>query len=162
MTNVQAGFVTAIPYVVGAIGMVHWGRHSDRNCERQWHVVISFMAMVVGLALASITAGPTIMMAAVCIAGWGLFSVMPVFWTLPTAFLSGAGAAAGIATINSIGGLGGYFGPKIFGQLRDWTGTDFAGLIFLSSCAVIGAVIMLVLGQNPALERPAQTAPAAA
>ena len=81
-----------------------------------------------------------------------------MFWTLPTAFLSGAGAAAGIAAINSIGTLGGYFGPKIFGQLRDWTGTDFAGLIFLSSCAVIGAVIMLVLGHNPALERPAQTA----
>jgi ACS family tartrate transporter-like MFS transporter len=74
---------------------------------------------------------------------------------------SGAGAAAGIAAINSIGNLGGYFGPKIFKQLRDWTGTDFAGLIFLSICAVLGAVMVLVLGHNPALERPAQTAPAA-
>ena len=108
------------------------------------------------------TASSIIKMVAVCIASGGFFSVLPVFWALPTAFLSGAGAAAGIAAINSIGNLGGYFGPKIFGQLRDWTGTDFAGLIFLSSCAVIGAVIMLVLGQNPALERPAQTAPAAA
>jgi nitrate/nitrite transporter NarK len=77
---------------------------------------------------------------------------------LPTAFLSGAGAAR-IAAINSIGALGGYFGPKVFGQLRDWTGTDFAGLIFLSSCAVIGAGMMLVLGHNPTLERPAHTAP---
>jgi nitrate/nitrite transporter NarK len=162
LTNVQAGFVTAIPYVVGAIGMVHWGRHSDRNCERKWHVVIPFTAMMVGLGLASITASPTIKMAVICIAGWGFFSILPVFWTLPAAFLSGAGAAAGIAAINSIGNLGGYFGPQIFGQLRDWTGIDFAGLIFLSSCAVIGAVIMLVLGHNPALERLAQTAPAAA
>jgi ACS family tartrate transporter-like MFS transporter len=86
--------------------------------------------------------------------------ILPVFWTLPTAFLSGAGAAAGIAAINSIGALGGYFGPKIFGQLRDWTGTDFAGLTFLSSCAIVGIVIVLVLGHNPLLERPAQTAPA--
>ena len=101
-------------------------------------------------------------MAAICIASWGLWSLPPVFYTLPTAFLSGVGAAAGIAAINSIGTLGGYFGPKIFGQLRDWTGTDSAGLIFLSSCAVIGAVIMLALGHDPALERPAQTAPAAA
>jgi MFS transporter, ACS family, tartrate transporter len=162
LTNVQAGFVTTIPYVIGAIGMVHWGRHSDRNRERKWHVVMSFIALAVGLGFASITANPIVKMAAICLASWGLWSIPPVFYTLPTAFLSGAGAAAGLAAINSIGALGGYFGPKIFGQLRDWTGTDFAGLIFLSSCAVIGAVIMLVLGHNPALERPAQTAPAAA
>jgi MFS transporter, ACS family, tartrate transporter len=162
LTNVQAGFVTTIPYVIGAIGMVHWGWHSDRNRERKWHVVMSFIAVAVGLVLASITANPIAKMAAICIASWGLWSIPPVFYTLPTAFLSGAGAAAGIAAINSIGTLGGYFGPVIFGQLRDWTGTDFAGLIFLSTCAVIGAVIMLMLGHNAALERPAQTASAAA
>jgi D-galactonate transporter len=157
LTNVQAGFVTAIPYVIGSIGMVHWGRHSDRKCERKWHVVTSFVAMGVGLGLASITASPLIKMAVLCIAGWGFFTALPVFWTLPTAFLSGAGAAAGIAAINSIGNLGGYFGPQIFGQLRDWTATDFAGLIFLAVCALIGIVIVLILGHNPALEQPART-----
>jgi ACS family tartrate transporter-like MFS transporter len=141
---------------------VHWGWHSDRNRERKWHVVVSFVAMAVGLGFASIiTTSPIIKMAVICIAGWGFFAIHPAFWTLPAAFLSGAGAAAGIAAINSISNLGNYFGPKIFGQLRDWTGTDFAGMIFLSSCALIGAVVMLVLGHNPALERPAQTAPAA-
>jgi MFS family permease len=162
LTSVEAGFVTAIPYVIGAIGLVHWGRHSDRNGERKWHVVISFMAMAVGLGFASIAASPIIKMALICIAAWGIFSIFPPFWTLPTAFLSGEGAAAGVAAINSIGVLGGYFGPRIFGQLRDWTGSDFSGLIFLSSCAVIGAAIMLVLGHNPALERPTPIAPAAA
>jgi MFS transporter, ACS family, tartrate transporter len=108
---------------------------------------MSFIALAVGLGFASIIANPIVKMAAICLASWGLWSIPPVFYTLPTAFL---------------GALGRYFGPKIFGQLRDWTGTDFAGLIFLSSCAVIGAVIMLVLGHNPALERPAQIAPAAA
>jgi MFS transporter, ACS family, tartrate transporter len=162
LTNVEAGFVTAMTYVIGSIGLVRWGRHSDRNGERKWHVVISFAAMAVGLGFASIATSPIIKMAFICIAAWGIFSIFPPFWTLPTAFLSGAGAAAGIAAINSIGVLGGYFGPKIFGQLRDWTGSDFAGLIFLSSCAVIGAVVMLVLGHNPALERAAQATPAAA
>jgi nitrate/nitrite transporter NarK len=119
---------------------------------------MSFIAIAVGLGLASITDSPTIKVAVICIAGWGLFSILAVFWTLPTAFLSGAGAAAGIAAINSIGNLGGFFGPKIFGQLRDWTGTDFSGLFFLSSCAVIGAVIVLVLGHNPELERAAPAA----
>ena len=162
LTNVEAGFVTAIPYVIGAIGMVHWGWHSDRNCERKWHVVVSIVAVMVGLGLASTIDSPIIKMAVICIAGWGLFAFGPVFWALPTAFLSGAGAAAGVAAINSFGNLGGYFGPIIFGQLRDWTGTDFAGLIFLSSFALVGIVIVLLLGHNPALERGARTAPAAA
>ena len=120
-------------------------------------MVTSFVAMVAGLGLASITASPLIKIVVLCIAGWGFFTALPVFWTLPTAFLSGAGAAAGIAAINSIGNLGGYFGPQIFGQLRDWTATDFAGMIFLAVCAFIGIVIVLILGHNPALERRAQT-----
>jgi ACS family tartrate transporter-like MFS transporter len=161
LTNVQAGFATAIPYVVGIIGMIHWGSHSDRTCERKWHAVISFAAMSSGLAFAAMTASPIVKVAFLCIASWGLFSFLPVFWALPTAFLSGAGAAAGIATINSIGALGGYFGPSIFGQLRDWTGTDLAGLTFLAACPIVGIVIVLVLGHNSLLERPAETAPAA-
>jgi len=78
---------------------------------------------------------------------------LPIFWTFPTAFLSGAGAAAGIAAVNSIGNLGGYFGPQAFGLLRDYTGTDVAGLIFLAGCAVIGMLIVLLLGYNPAISR---------
>ena len=161
LTNVQAGLVTAIPYAIAMIGMVHWGSHSDRTRERKWHVVISFAAMSSGLAFAAITASPIVKMAFLCIASWGVFSYMPVFWALPTAFLSGAGAAAGIAAINSIASVGGYFGPSIFGQLRDWTGTDLAGLTFLSTCPIIGIVIVLVLGHNPLLERSAPRALAA-
>jgi MFS family permease len=158
LTNVQAGFVTAIPYVIAAIGQVHSGRRSDRACERKWHVVMSFIAVTVGLGFASMTANPIIQMVFMCIATWGLFSILPVFWTLPAAFLSGAGAAAGIAAINSMGTLGGFFGPSIFGQLRDWIGDDFVGLTFLASLPIVGIVIVLALGQN---ERPAQAAPAA-
>jgi ACS family tartrate transporter-like MFS transporter len=162
LTNVQGGLVTAIPYIIATIGMAHWGWHSDRTCERKWHAVISFAAISSGLGLAAMTASPIVEMAFLCIASWGLFSFIPVFWALPTAFLSGAGAAAGIAAINSIGTLGGYFGPSIFGQFRDWTGTDLAGLTFLSACPVVGIVMVLVLGQNSSLERPAQPPPAAA
>jgi ACS family tartrate transporter-like MFS transporter len=79
-----------------------------------------------------------------------------VFWTLPTSFLSVSGAAAGIAAVNSIGNLGGYFGPQIFGWLKDVTHGEAASLIFLAVCALIGAGIVLVLGHDPALERPAE------
>jgi MFS transporter, ACS family, tartrate transporter len=61
------------------------------------------------------------------------FAVLPVFWTLPTAFLSGTGASAGIAAINSIGNLGGFFGPKVFGLLKDYADGDVASLMFLAS-----------------------------
>src|SRR3954468_11978556 len=88
-----------------------------------------------------------------CLAGFGFFAVLPIFWTLPTAFLSGAGAAAGIAAVNSIGNLGGYFGPQAFGLLRDHTGSDLAGLVFLAGCALIGMLIVLLLAANPAIRR---------
>jgi sugar phosphate permease len=156
--NFEIGVVTALPYAVGAIGMILWGRHSDTTGERKWHTVIPFAVIVLGLGLAAVTPSPTVKMLWLCVAGFGFFSVLPVFWTLPTALLSGTAAAAGIAAVNSIGNLGGYFGPQIFGLLRDRTGTDLAGLSFLAACAVMGIVIVLVLGHNPALERAAPQA----
>jgi ACS family tartrate transporter-like MFS transporter len=152
--NVATGAVTALPYLVGAVGMLIWGRHSDRSFERKFHVVIPMGCIVVGLGLAAVTAAPTLKMLWICLAGFGFFAVLPVFWTLPTALLSGTAAAAGIAAINSIGNLGGYFGPQVFGLLRDWSGADEVGLIFLAACAIIGIIIVLVLGHDPALERP--------
>ncbi len=125
VSNVQAGFITALPYVVGAIGMVAWGRHSDKTGERVWHCVIPFAAMVVGLGLAAAIDDPIAKIAVLCVAAWGFFSILPVFWTLPTAFLSGVGAAAGIAAVNSIGNLGGYFGPQVFGYLKTATGGGY-------------------------------------
>ena len=111
--------------------------------------------MLVGLGLAAMIADPTLKMLAICIAAWGFFSILPVFWTLPTAFLSGAGAAAGIAAVNSIGNLGGYFGPQVFGFLKDQTGGTTASLIFLACSAAVGIVLVYALGHNPALEKPA-------
>jgi ACS family tartrate transporter-like MFS transporter len=151
--NVEIGLITALPYAVGAIGMILWSRHSDATGERKWHAVIPLVIIVIGLVLAAITPGPAMKMFFLCIAGFGFFSVLPIFWTLPTAYLSGTAAAAGIAAVNSIGNLGGFFGPKVFGSLKDQTGGDFASLMFLAACAVVGAIIVLVIGHNPAMER---------
>ena len=133
--------------------MILWGRSSDRTGERKWHTIIPFLAMVVGLLLAAAMPSPALEMACLCIAGFGFFAVLPVFWTLPAALLSGTGAAAGIAAVNSIGNLGGYFGPQVFGFLKDRTSSDVAGLVFLSACALVGAAIVLTLGHDPSLER---------
>jgi MFS transporter, ACS family, tartrate transporter len=158
LTNLDVGFITSLPYVVGALGMIIWSRHSDSTGERKWHTIIPLGVIVVGLALAAVVLTPTLKIVFLCVSALGLFSVLPVFWTLPTAFLSGAAAAAGIAAVNSIGNLGGYFGPKVFGWLKDSTGSDYAGLMFLAGCAIMGAVIMLAFGHDPAIGRPTSQA----
>ena len=153
LTSFEVGLVTALPYAVGGAGLLLWGRSSDRTGERKWHTVIPLMAIVVGLLMASTVSDPAWKMACLCVAGFGFFAVYPSFWALPTALLSGQGAAAGIAAVNSIGNLGGYFGPQMFGLLKDRTGSETAGLVFFSACALIGAGLVLWLGHDPALER---------
>jgi MFS family permease len=86
VSNVAAGFVTAVPYLVGAVGMIVWGLHSGRTGERKWHAVIAFLFIIVGLGLASTADDPTIKMLFLCVAGFGFFAVLPIFWTLPTTF----------------------------------------------------------------------------
>jgi nitrate/nitrite transporter NarK len=109
--------------------------------------------MIVGLSSAAVADGLQLKMLALCVAARGFFSILPIFWTLPTAFLSGAGAAAGIAAVNSIGNLGGYFGPQVFGILKTTTQGDAAGLVFLATVAAAGAILVWSLGHNPELEK---------
>ncbi|CCE01294.1 MFS transporter [Bradyrhizobium sp. STM 3809] len=145
--------VSAAPYLVGVIGMVWWGRRSDQQAERTYHAAIPLFIASAGLVLAVLFADPTLKMIAFCIAGFGIFACLPVFWTLPTAFLSGAAAAAGIAVINSIGNLAGFAGPFAMGWLRDHTGSYTAGLLLLAGLGIIAMGIVLVIGHDPALER---------
>ena len=89
---------------------------------------------------------------------FGVFAVLPVFWTFPTAFLSGAAAAAGIAVINSVGNLAGFFGPFIMGWLKDVTGNFASGLWAISACALMGMVIVLILRHDVSLEAAPRSA----
>ena len=152
LSNVQIGFINAFPYLVGAIAMIFWTRGSDRMKERKWFVLIPLLCIVVGLIIAANTAAPVPKMAAVTLAALGIFCALPTFWTLPTAFLSGTAAAAGIAWINSIGNLGGYIGPTIFGSLRDKMGNDVYAVMFLALLAVVAFVLVLVMGHDTRAE----------
>ena len=102
--------------------MILFGRSADRRRERRWHAATPFLIGAVGLWL-TVQAGTHTALAVVClsIAAIGILSAAPLFWGLPTAFLGGAAAAAGIATINSIGNLGGFVSPYVVGWLRDVT-----------------------------------------
>ena len=154
VSDIKAGFIATLPYLTGGLGMIIWSRNSDRTGERVWHCIIPFIAMIIGLGAAALADSLLLKMALLCVAAWGFFSVLPVFWTLPTSFLSGAGAAAGIAAVNSIGNLGGYIGPQIFGLLKTTTQTDSAGLAFLAAVAAAGGLLVWLLGHIPDLEKP--------
>ena len=149
LSNAQTGFVTAIPYAVGAIGMVLWGMRSDRHAERKWHTIIPAGVAALGLALSATTDDPTMKMLALSIAGFGIFAVLSMFWTLPTAYLSGTAAAAGIAFMNSVGNLSGFLGPYMMGYMKDLTGEYTAGLYILAGCAAMAVAILLALGHDP-------------
>jgi ACS family tartrate transporter-like MFS transporter len=151
--------VSATPYVVGVVGMVWWGRRSDRMAERRFHTAFPLFVAAAGIAVSTALDDPTLKMMSLCLAGFGIFACLPVFWTLPTAFLSGAAAAAGIAVINSIGNLAGFAGPFAMGWIKDHTGSYTGGLLLLAGLGIIAMGIVLMLGHDEASER-ARTAAA--
>jgi ACS family tartrate transporter-like MFS transporter len=157
-SNVQTGLVAALPYVVGLVSIVLWGRRSDRKLERRFHLAFPLFVASAGIAVSTVLDDPTMKMASLCVAGFGIFGCLPVFWTFPTAFLSGAAAAGGIALINSLGNLAGFAGPYAMGRLKDLTGTYTIGLLSLSAVGLIGMIIVLALGHDHSLERVPDTA----
>ncbi len=153
MTNLQTGFITAIPYVVGVVGIIWWGHRSDAKLERRFHTAFAIFVAAAGLAVAAFMDDPMAKMVAFSVAGFGIFGAGPLFWTLPTAFLSGAAAAGAIAIINSIGNLAGFAGPWAMGLIKDSTGSFTDGLLVLGGVAIVAMVIVLALGHDTALER---------
>src|SRR5437588_1809822 len=150
--------VAATPYAVGLIGMVWWGRRSDRLVERRFHTAFPLLVAAAGIAASTALDDPTLKMISLCVAGFGIFACLPVFWTLPTAFLSGAAAAAGIAVINSIGNLAGFAGPFAMGWIKDHTGSYTGGLLLLAGLGIIAMGIVLTLGHDKSLEAPVAAA----
>ena len=152
----KVGLLTMIPWTASIISMVYWGAHSDRTKERRWHSASGFLVTMVGLLmLALMPHWPIMSMFALTLVtiGWGAYVV--TFWSLPTAFLSSTAAAAGIALINSVGNLGGYFGPDMIGRIRTATGgASEAAFYTLAAVALLGALIILLL---PRTERKAVT-----
>ena len=143
LDDLSIGFITAIPYVFAAVGMVLWGRRSDRMGERRWHIALPLLVAACAFAASAYT-GPLIpTMIALTIAMVGFYATLGPFWSLPTAFLAGTGAAAGLALINSIGNIAGFAGAYIVGILREATGSFSAALLFLAAALALGGLMAL-------------------
>jgi MFS transporter, ACS family, tartrate transporter len=152
LTNAQTGFVTAIPYLFGTVAMILWARHSDATRERVMHVGAPFFLIAIALAVSSYLTDPTATMVALSFAAIGVFCVFGVFWTLPTAWLSGTAAAGAIALINSIGNLAGFGGPYLIGWIKDSTGSTANGLLALAVLPLIGGLLVFVGGHESKVE----------
>jgi MFS transporter, ACS family, tartrate transporter len=148
LTSMQIGLVNAVPATVAVVAMVLWARHSDNTGERTWHVVGACLLASAGLVYASSATTIITVLAALTIVNVGVSSSKAPLWSMPTLFLSGGAAAAGIATINSIGNLGGFVGPYMIGYLKEKTGSFAGGLVFVAGLLVLSAVLTLILARS--------------
>ena len=153
VSNFQTGLLAALPFVFGAVGMVLFGRSSDRTLKRRGHVIVAMALACVGLVGAGMSTSPVMVLGLLCLSQIGVSAMPPLFWPIPGAFLTGASAAAGIATINSIGNLSGFVGPYVMGYLKDATGSFSTGLILLGLTALAGAFATMTMKVNPQLEQ---------
>lgn len=148
LSNVQTGFVTAIPSVFMGLAMILVGRHADKTGERVWHAAGPFFVSGAGFTLAALSGSPTVSLIGLTIGAAGIGGASPNIWIFPATLLTGTAAAAGIALINSVGSTGGFFGPSIIGWVRDATGGFEGALLFLAAAMVVTAGAILVLGHS--------------
>src|SRR5690349_20210526 len=141
MSNMTVGWLTMIPYICGGIALVVWGRISDRMHERRWNLLLACILSTGGLVLAGLTMGTWWAMVGMSLAAMGFYGSKGPFFAMPPMFLSGTALAAGFAWINSIGNLGGFFGPWWIGLMKDATGSYSGGLYGLALLSLVSAVV---------------------
>jgi ACS family tartrate transporter-like MFS transporter len=148
VSSMTVGLLNAIPPAVSVVAMVLWSRHSDHTGERTWHVIIACLVASGGLMLAGNATGVVGLIGALILVNIGISCAKPPLWSMPTMFLSGAAAATGIATINSIGNLGGFAGPAVIGWIKESTGSYMGGLYFVAGLLIISALLTLWLSHK--------------
>ncbi|MDR5772292.1 MULTISPECIES: MFS transporter [unclassified Caballeronia] len=138
------GLLSAIPYGAAVIGMLLVARSADKRGERRWHIAIPAFIGALGLVLSVVwSANTPLAMLGLTLATMGILTTLPLFWSLPTAFLAGTGAAAGIAMINSLGNLAGFLSPYLVGWLKQATASNASGMYMLAGCLIVGALLVL-------------------
>jgi MFS transporter, ACS family, tartrate transporter len=163
-SHMAVGWLTMIPYICGGIALVVWGRISDRMQERRWNLLVACVVAAIGLFIAGYTMGTWWSLIGLSIAAIGFYGSKGPFWAMPPMFLTGPAAAAAIAWINSLGNLGGFFGPWYVGQMKDFTGSYAGGLYGLAALCVGSAIVCAFFLNIPtaaAARRRAVEAPAA-
>lgn len=145
--TLQKGLITAVPYVPAAIALHFWARDATKRGLKTWHIAIPAFVGALSIPFALFAGSPFATIAVIAITAMAIFSALPNFWTLPTQFLTGAAAAAGIALINTVGNLAGFSAPYITGAVADWTGNYEVPMFIVGGFMAISGIIMLLLAR---------------
>jgi ACS family tartrate transporter-like MFS transporter len=149
LSNLQTGFVSSIPDIVGTIGMVVWGHFSDRSTDRRRSAATALIVCTVGLIGLGLFGASAWSLIAMALVSIGINASRPLFWALPSLFLSRTAAAGAIALINALGNLGGIAGPSMLGWVKTTTGSFSGGLYFLGACTFLAAIMVLISVRTP-------------
>ena len=141
-STAEVGFIVFIPYAVAAVFVYFWSKRADRTGKRAWHASVSMVLAGVGLVAAGylLPVNPFLAMVGLTLSAMGIYGAIAPFLSMPSAALTGAAAASGLALVNSLGNLGGFISPYAVGLLKDATGSNQSGLLFLSLCLCLTAV----------------------
>ncbi|MDH6267035.1 MFS family permease [Rhizobium sp. SG_E_25_P2] len=149
------GLITAIPYLPAAIVLYFWSSDATKRGVRIWHVGLPALIGAASIPLALLMSSPEATIIVVTITACSIFAALPNFWSLPTRFLTGAGAAAGIAFINTIGNIAGFAAPFITGAVKDATGLYEMPMFIVGGFMLLSAITAFSIG--PALKGPSST-----
>ena len=142
--NWHIGLLTSLPYMCAIVVMLLAGRSGDHFQERRWHLIIPMCAGAIALTLATLFASNlTLSLICLCIAASGVLTASSLFWMLPTNFLGGVSAAAGIAAVNSFANLAGFCSPYLIGWVTTNTGSNAIGMFLITAVLIFGASLVL-------------------
>ena len=148
LTILQQGLVTAVPYVFAALAMYLWSRDVTRRGLRSWHIAVPAAIGGVSIPVALFVGSPVGAIGVISVTAMSIFAVLPNFWTLPTQFLTGAPAAAGVALINTIGNIAGFSAGYITGAIHDWTGGYVVPMVVVGGFMILSAALMVLLARR--------------
>jgi ACS family tartrate transporter-like MFS transporter len=145
LSDLQTGFVTAVPFGIAAVGMVLWSLHSDKHMERVWHTTLSLLTAALGLALAATATSLPLAVLGLSLSLLGGYGVKGPFWALVSDWTNPKTAAAALGTINSIANISGFVAPMVIGMVKQSTGSIALGLAPMCAMSVFGAAIVWLM-----------------
>jgi nitrate/nitrite transporter NarK len=156
VSNTTNGFINIIPWIVVAVALYVIPAAADRAENKTPYIVGPAFIGAFCLLMSALVTMPVLQFAFLCIAAAGIFAGQPVFWSLPGRFLKGAGAAAGLAAINSVGNLGGFVAQNVVPWIKDQTGSTIAPMFFLAACLAVAGVLVIIAGRMIAAQAAKQ------
>jgi ACS family tartrate transporter-like MFS transporter len=152
-SNSIVGFLVVVPSLIGLVAMVVISRHSDRAGERRYHVAIPVVVAGAALLVLGATGSLVTTLVLLCAVAIGVYGFFGPFWALPSEFLTGYAAAAGLALINSCGNLAGFVGPYTIGAIAQRTGNAYGGLALAGAVMLAAAALVLALRARGTTEK---------